>query len=305
MRRWTGAVATVVLAGCAHEPPANLPVQSLASCGAGPYRAVPSDVVLLIDASSSSRHPSGHDLDGDGTVSRTSVRGYDDDPDDSLLAAKLRAARTIVHAARRGDLRFALVTFSGDPVWSEGTVGGLVRRGRAVERAPLGASLEEFDAALAETLSQRGTGMSDFAAGMTAATLALGESDPEAPRRRMVILISDSPTTVIPGPDETLHADPLMKWAAARAIRSGVEFHTLGVGPAAERDAPHTLSRIATATGGTYRRVDRPDRLHCEVASALAPPATHGFGDGEVPPPSTGSLAPVREAPPRLRGDAR
>jgi hypothetical protein len=97
-------------------------------------------------------------------------------------------------------------------------------------------------------------------------------------------MISDSPTPVGRGPTVSYYrtfdggnpnslvvrSDPAMASAIRWAIRSGIRIHTFGLGEAADTEPPHHLSRIAGATGGSYRAVEDPTGLHRDLMSALA-----------------------------------
>jgi len=98
----------------------------------------------------------------------------------------------------------------------------------------------------------------------------------------VVLLLADSPTPILPGPTQYLYrtpegdphgpvvrTDPHMAVAAKRAIRSHVVINTFGLGEAADANLPHTLSRVAGATGGKFHAVKDPTVLHCKLMSAL------------------------------------
>jgi hypothetical protein len=68
--------------------------------------------VIAIDRSTSTREPTGLDLDGDGTVGEFRQSRYTDH-DDSMLAAELAAVGRLVEVTRLGGMRFAIISYSG------------------------------------------------------------------------------------------------------------------------------------------------------------------------------------------------
>jgi hypothetical protein len=100
-------------------------------------------------------------------------------------------------------------------------------------------------------------------------SLAPGESDPPA-RRRRILFLSDSPTPVRFAPAQRIvRDDALMGREAQRAIEAGISLHSFAIGGAAEAGASHALAQIAGATGGVYRTVPDPAALYCDLLAAL------------------------------------
>jgi len=284
--RWAPMLAVIWLVGCAAAQPGldAMPVRSLDECSLGGLEVARGlDVVIAIDTSGSTADPSGSDIDADGIIGgrrgdTMTGRG------DSLLAAQVAGIKSVIFEGNLRNLRLSIVSFSGkdrfdDPVSPE-------RFPDAILRAELTSDSQELEAALDRVLKGGSRGTANFAAALRRSLDALKVGWRGAPadgRRRVVLLLADSPAPVRPGPTQyfyrtleriphgpIVHTDPQMAIAAKRAIRSHVVINTFGLGRAADADPPHTLSRVAGATGGRYRAVKDPARLHCYLISALA-----------------------------------
>ena len=258
-----------------------------------PGQIDPSDVAIVIDSSASTSAPSGLDVNRDGTTGWAELNVADatgtlrpgrfiariqaSDPGDSVLARQVAAARSLVEHAAQADVRFAVISHSDiQPKKAERSkrrsrgrpeeVGGVGNRNRLTsDGATLGSSLDQV-------LEQGSAGGSSFSAAMTAANAALLEpGDDLGARRRLVVFISDNPlSTSDSAMGEAHRADPDMKTAAEVAIEARIVFHTFGLGRAAATPPPHSLSRIAGATGGRYRSIDLGSDFPCELTRALA-----------------------------------
>jgi hypothetical protein len=241
--------------------------------GPGPVEILAADVVIAIDRSTSTRNPTGWDLDGDGVVGEFRRSEYTD-RGDSLLAAELAAVQRLIDVARLGGMRFAIVSYSGRHDFPlEDSVTQRVDRSDARLEAELTDDLAALEAAV-ERVGDRGSdGASSFAPAMRLALLSLSaRSDSGEPaRRRRVLFLSDSPAPVRYAPmGRIAYDDARMEIEARRAIKSGVSFHSFGLGEAADAaDSPHALAQIAGATGGTYRAVSDPRNLYCQMLAAL------------------------------------
>ena len=170
--------------------------------------------------------------------------------------------------------RFSIVSLSGRFRFGlRRSPDGLVLGTQAVVQSELTDDLGALEAGLNRVLEKGSFGTTDFAAGLRKALRALSEApSPPARGRRLVLFMSDSTTPLLPWTNEKmLRIDPLMKRAALRAIDAGVRVHAFGLGAAAAAPLPHTLSQIASATGGTYRAISNPAALHCYLLHALVP----------------------------------
>ena len=276
--KWAPMLVAISLVGCAPAQPGldALPTRSLDECNLHGFEASQKlDVAIAIDTSGSTADPSGADIDGDGTVGELRDGGMTDRAD-SLLAAQVAGIKSVVADSGLPDLRISIISFSGkdrfdDPVSAE-------RFPDAILRAELTSDSRELEAALDRVLKSGSRGTSNFAAAMRRSLESLDVGWSRAPadgRRRVILLLADSPTPIRPGPTQYLYrtpegdphgpvvrTDPQMAAAAKRAIRSHVVINTFGLGEAADADPPHLLSRVAGATGGRYRAVKDPTMLH-------------------------------------------
>ena len=283
--RWAPMLTAIWLVGCAAAQPTldAMPARSLDECSLGGLEVARGlDVVIAIDTSGSTADSSGSDIDGDGTIG--GLRGDTmTDRGDSLLAAQVAGIKSVISEGGLRDLRFSIVSFSGkdrfdDPASPE-------RFPDAILRAELTSDSQELEVALDRVLKGGSRGTANFGAALRRSLDALDvgwRSAPADERRRVVFLLADSSAPVRPGPTQyfyrtlervphgpVVYTDPQMAIAAKRAIRSHVVINTFGLGRAAGAGPPHALSRVAGATGGGYRAVKDPARLHCYLISAL------------------------------------
>lgn len=209
------------------------------------------DIAIAVDLSSSTRLPSGVDVDGDGKVgaSAPEVTAVNwgtfapevlcDDTADSIAGAELTAVGRLLKGLDPARTRAAIVAF-GD----KGQV-----------ETPLGAS----PAALAETLARLDGrhgwyGGTNYAAALRGARNALGVDPSAGPRRRSVLLLTDGYPT-LPAPEPQPHEQALLE--ADRLARAQIRVVAFALGPEAQRGRA-TLEAIVKRTGGELVEVDRP-----------------------------------------------
>jgi len=252
-----------------YEP--RLPVAGLAhtSGWAGNF-----DVMLVIDVSASTSEFAETDVDGDG-------RAHDDwKTGDSILAAQALAAAAFVRAVARlpGNrdgrrIRVGVVTFAGDDAHAlapadralrldEADLLALSRRDAALV-APLSPDYAATLAALDALGKRTGSGMTDFAAGITRATVELarldgaeseGEARPDADR--VIYFLTDGKARL---PYDRKKAERAAWRAAAHAARHGVRVHTFALGHDVVTGVlSKTVRRIARDTGGACVELENP-----------------------------------------------
>jgi hypothetical protein len=237
-----------------------------------PAAGSPLDVVVLIDGSRSTIDPPGEDLDGDGYVGRQHwmrsagmmVQGSSD-PDDSMLAAEVAAARSLIQAAASLQVRFALVLFAGEIAHYPAS--------RSTLYAGLSNRRDELDGALLSIQRRIPSGNSDFAEGLEIALDVL-EQTPAAPdARRLVFMLTDSgkPFTARERDRRSYDLDeyPALEGQIGRARRLGVRVHTFPINAGAVRN-PTLLEGLARQTGGSYWPPRSAAELHCSLIQALS-----------------------------------
>jgi hypothetical protein len=215
---------------------------------------VPSDhdVALVIDLSSSTRLPSGVDVDADGRTGRSSERvtasnwsqgspeELCDDPGDTIAAAELAAARRLLAMLDPERTRVALVAF-GD---------------RGHLEAPLESPRPGLLRALDVLDGKHGWyGGTSFSGALETAVQALGTTAQTGrERRRSALFLSDGyPTMPLPEPRPVEAALAAARSAADRRIR----VFGFALGPEAVRGR-RTLDQLTELTGGSLTALERP-----------------------------------------------
>lgn len=228
------------------------------------------DVMLVLDTSGSTRLPSGIDIDGDGEIgeqrralSVIEVDVDNTDPDDSILAAEIKAARSLLDSLEPGRVNVGLLTFAGaiDPDTHKSARGGV---GDARLEQPLTADYELVRSQLAAVLERGPGGGTNMAAGIKLALRELAPlsgaaSQPRAHAKKVVLFLTDgTPGLPFGLVNVTDPADIEATIGAARLAKSaGITINMYGLGPAAI-DHPIAATESAAATAGAYTEVRRP-----------------------------------------------
>jgi hypothetical protein len=200
-----------------------------------------SDVVVAVDASTSSLLASGLDVDGDGSAGRSRgwaeetgrfpkpSRSWTTDPDDTVLSAEILVARLMIQGLGARDNRLGVLSFSSRP-----TV-----------RAPVGPPAAAL-AALAGIEGVDDREGTDLARALRSASTLLraASASGAGDRPREILLFSDGEPSVPHGEH----------WAARRAIQvarelaeEGVRVWTIAFGTSPDREY---LDELARAGGG-------------------------------------------------------
>jgi hypothetical protein len=302
------------------------PFAGVASAGDEPTRF---DVLFAIDVSASTRYPSGVDVDADGRVGRREpplVRGLPEvecsDPDDTVLAAELAAARALLGDLDPERVHVGVVAFSGlaDPSGEsakpESTQDARLHQPLTGDYAQVRTALER----IAQEGPQGGTNM---AHGVRLAVRELSQgpgavSKPRAGTRKVVLLLTDGKPSLPHGsPDLDDPEDIEAAAAAARAAgEAGIAINVYGLGAEAN-ELPIAPREITRATGGTYQPVDLPGEIvavfsgvsFANVASLVAVNLTTGqMADLEdirlLPDGTFQGFVPVRPGANRVRVSA-
>lgn len=261
------------------------------------------DVVLVLDVSGSTEEPSGSDVDGDGETGLNprneliepgqypeSVRNTD--PGDSILAAEVAAARTLLSTLDPSRVRVGVITFSGemDPV-----TGRRVRFDQqdAWVESPLSSDFDQAKRQLDAILARGPFGGTNFAAGLRLAVTELAglpgaTSQPRPGASKVVLFLTDGvPTFPIDSGATTEQGDIDVALTAARlAHKAGIRVNTYALGPGALSE-PLAATEVARITLGTYLPVRSPG----DIVSFLQAVSFANVEDVVVSNLSTGELS--------------
>jgi Mg-chelatase subunit ChlD len=222
------------------------------------------DVVIVLDTSRSTSEPTGVDLDGDGVVGEPILAREgpifierNSDPDDSVLAAEVAAARLILRGLDPRRTRLSVVTFAGEAADARRPQGAHPSSEPATTAAPLTSDHTRVGLALADVLAGEPSGSTDMAAGLDLATRELAA---DAGREKFVIFFTDGQPTLPHGPARELENILAVFDAADRAARAGVRIHSFAVGADA-LEGPLAVVEMATRTGGSFTAVPDPGDL--------------------------------------------
>jgi hypothetical protein len=232
------------------------------------------DVILVLDVSGSTEHPSGSDVDGDGELgfdpSRELVEPgtYPEglkctDPGDSIFAAELAAARALLANLEPGRVRIGVVTFSGEMNALTGQRAAWNQQDAWLE-VPLSSDFASVERALAAVAARGPFGATNFAAGLRLAItelagLSAAKSQPRANARKVVLFLTDgTPTFPIGLGSVSEPGDTEAALTAARlAHKAGITVNTYAIGSQALTE-PIAATEIARITLGTFLPVRNP-----------------------------------------------
>jgi len=208
-------------------------------------RQPPFDLILILDASGSTRAPSGADIDADGETGVATPEGSSD-PGDSLLAAEVLAAKRLLGELEGLDVRAAVIDFSA--VLSDPSLGEQGRLRLVQELTP---DLDAARSALDDVLASGSAGATDYAGPLLLARdewLARGESE----RSAVALFLTDGKPTFPRYPYDSTQVQDVVaaREAAAECAAAGLQVDTLALG---DFDDIGILGDIATITGGRER----------------------------------------------------
>jgi hypothetical protein len=238
-------------------------------------RPIDFDIMLVIDVSGSTRNASGSDVDRDGhtgtnpQLEASAAGAYppgtlSTDPDDSILAAEVRAADALVASLTpNGRTRVGVISFSGE---MNPRTGYRVRYDQqdAWLEVPLTADFAAVRARLPEILRRGPDGGTNFAAGIRLAITELAglsgaRSGARPGARKLVLFLSDGlPTFPVGLGSESDPGDVEAALGAANVAHSaGIAINTYALGPSALSN-PFAATEISRITLGTFLPVKNP-----------------------------------------------
>jgi hypothetical protein len=239
-------------------------------------RPIDFDIMIVIDVSGSTKNASGSDVDRDGLVGfnpqldpSTPPGAYppgtfSTDPDDSILAAEVRAADALVASlAPSGRTRVGVISFSGEMNPTTGLRARYDQQDAWLE-VPLTVDFAAVRARLPEILRRGPDGGTNFAAGVRLAITELAglsgarsSARPEA--RKLVLFLTDGlPTFPVALGSVSDPGDVEAALAAANvAHRAGIAINTYALGPSALTN-PFAATEISRITQGTFLPVQNP-----------------------------------------------
>lgn len=242
-------------------------LSGIASAGARPTRF---DVMLVVDVSGSTRYPSGIDVDADGELGerrQSLIPGIPDevntDPEDSILAAEVHAARQLLEGLEPSRVHVGVVSFSGEIDPSTGRRRSPDQQDAFLE-VPLTSDYARVLAALEAVKLRGASGGTNMQAGLKLAVTELGgatgaQSRPRRGSKRVVLFLTDgAPSLPFGMGNKQDPGDIESVLDAARLAKvAGITVNVFGLGPGAI-DYPVAAEQMAAISGGLYTPVRRP-----------------------------------------------
>jgi hypothetical protein len=231
------------------------------------------DIIIVIDISGSTAHPSGVDVDADGHL------GFDPseelvpagqyplgtvctDPEDTILAAEVAAAAALIENLDSSSMRVGVVSFSSDPRTIQGNK--VPGQQDAWVETPLTRDFQRAYRALEDMLLRGPNGGTNFAAGIRLAVTELAglsgaRSAARANSRKIVMFLSDGVPSlpVLPFSEHDPGDVDAAIYAAQLARKAGVVINSYALGRGALSD-PLAATEISRITHGTYTPVRNP-----------------------------------------------
>jgi Mg-chelatase subunit ChlD len=242
------------------------PLAGLAIAGERPTAF---EVVIVLDVSGSTEYPSGMDIDGDGVLGETQrspVSSQPDtantDPDDSVLAAEVAAARALLDGLDPSRVHVGVVSFSGevDPMTQRRTGRG----DDALLEQALTPDYTSVRRSLDAVLLRGPNGGTNMEAGVKLALRELAGlpgavSVPRPHAKKVILFLTDGKPSLPFGLANVEDKEDMLAAidAAQLAKVAGVMMNVYGLGPLAI-DYPVAATEMAKATGGIYTPVRRP-----------------------------------------------
>ena len=230
------------------------------------------DVFIVLDVSESTKAACGADLDRDGVIginpqfelgNTYPPEVVSTDPQDTVLAAEVQAARTLLRSLDPRRVRVGIISFAGE-------VDPITLQRRRMDQAdawldvPLTDDYALVNRALTAILARGARGATNFAAAvrlviteLTGVGGAKSTSRPDA--KRVALFLTDGMPTLPFGTGNV--TEPGDVEAAVRAAqvaqKAGIVINTYAMGVEALR-YPEAVTKVAQVTRGTYTPVQRP-----------------------------------------------
>jgi hypothetical protein len=244
------------------------------------------DVMLVMDVSRSTQYPSGADVDGDGVVGENPQEGLYapgefppdvvcTDPQDTILAAEVSAARALLASLRPERTRVGLVTFSGAVDVETNQQRSRDQRNAELQ-VPLTGDFARVETGLAAVLARGPSGATDFSAGIRLGTTELAGlsgavSSPGAGQKVILLLTDGTPTFPIGRHDVEDAGDVEAAVNAARLARAAdIRINTYGLGANA-LGRPVAATEVARVTLGSFTPVLEPAAIVAALQSVSFP----------------------------------
>jgi hypothetical protein len=235
------------------------------------------DVMIAIDVSQSTKAASGADVDGDGEFGENPHEAlylpgeyaddvWSTDPDDTILAAEVKAARALLESVNPRRVRVGLVAFSGQVNLDTGRQLRRNQRDSTLE-VPLTRDFDRMRRALDDVAARPPRGATNFAAGIRLATQELAglsgaASSPRPDAKKVILFLTDGFPTFPSG--QATVSDPGDLEAAVNAARvahaAGIRINTYALGTQA-LTRPIAATEIARVTVGTFTPVLEPGAI--------------------------------------------
>jgi hypothetical protein len=230
--------------------------------------------MLAIDVSKSTEYPSGLDIDQDGETGLNpkleliAPGTYPEgvvctDPDDTILAAEIEAARQLLEVLDPKRTRVGVIVFSGAVDPATGRRVSADQRD-ALVKAPLSDDFAHVREVLDQVLEEGHYGATNFAAAIQLSVVELvalsrSYSEPRPDARKILLFLTDGVPTFPFG--EGASADPEDTEAAISAARlarrAGITINTFALGRHA-LTRPLALTEMSRTTLGTFTPVLNP-----------------------------------------------
>lgn len=232
------------------------------------------DVMLVIDVSGSTEIASGIDVDGDGTVGfnpRLELvepglyppEMQSTDPEDTILAAEVKAAEALVRTLDPKRVRVGVISFSGEMHPETGERMKWNQQDAWLD-VPLTSDHQWAATAVRSILARGPHGGTNFAAGVRLAVRELvalsgAKSSPRPGAKKVLLFLTDGLPTFPIGLGSVADAgDTEAALSAARlAHKAGITMNTYALGPNALTN-PIAATEMARITLGSFLAVRNP-----------------------------------------------